>query len=173
MDALPDNIREEILQQESMARRYAELEASQGEFDLEDADADAPFEVDEELSVGQRHGLSGTSTSRTQKKPSGRIYFTPLSDKQGIAALIRLLFSPLTIGQREHIYHALQYMCNNKQSRIEIMSLMIAILHDCFIVKRPVQKVYTQICNRASANKDGKSSSSYLSVPHKYLLEYK
>ncbi|MCP8719720.1 MAG: DUF908 domain-containing protein [Asgard group archaeon] len=156
LDALPDNIREEILQQESMARRYAELEASQGEFDLEDADADAPFEVDEELSVGQRHGLSGTSTSRTQKKPSGRIYFTPLSDKQGIAALIRLLFSPLTIGQREHIYHALQYMCNNKQSRIEIMSLMIAILHDCFIVKRPVQKVYTQICNRASANKDGK-----------------
>ncbi|RCK55503.1 putative E3 ubiquitin-protein ligase TOM1 [Candida viswanathii] len=155
LDALPDNIREEILQQESMARRYAELEASQGDFDLEDADADVQFDVDDEH-VSDSRRSSATTTLRSQKKPSGRIFFTPLSDKQGIAALIRLLFSPLTIGQREHIYHALQYMCNNKQSRIEIMSLMIAILHDCFIMKRPVQKVYTQVCSRASGSKDGK-----------------
>ena len=36
------------------------------------------------------------------------------------------------------------------------MSLMIAILNDCFTNNRPAQKVYTQVCNKAGGNKDSK-----------------
>ncbi|KAL6452439.1 TOM1 Probable E3 ubiquitin-protein ligase TOM1 [Candida maltosa Xu316] len=158
LNALPDNIREEILQQESMARRYAELESNQADFEFEEAEEEDPFEVHSEINVPiSRRGSTVVQSGKNSKKNSGgKTFFTPLVDKQGIASLIRLLFSPLTIGQREHIYHALQFMCHNKQSRIEIMSLMIAILHECFTSKRPVQKVYTQICNRAGNNKDDK-----------------
>ena len=163
LDALPDNIRAEILQQETMARRFANFESSsaQDEFELDDAGEDDAFE-DADSNVrasGSRHSSTITAAAavtRAQKKSPGKVYFSPLVDKQGIAALIRLLFSPLTISQREHIYHALQYMCYNKQSRIEIMSLMIAILNDCFTNKRPAQKVYTQVCNKAGGNKDSK-----------------
>lgn len=158
LDALPDNIRTEILQQETMARRFANFESSsaQDEFEVDDAGEEDVFEDADDARPSGSGRSSSAATTRAQKKPAGKVYFSPLVDKQGIAALIRLLFSPLTISQREHIYHALQYMCYNKQSRIEIMSLMIAILNDCFTNNRPAQKVYTQVCNKAGGNKDSK-----------------
>ncbi|KAG7664643.1 TOM1 [[Candida] subhashii] len=152
LEALPDTIRDEILQQEAMQRRYRILEEHREEEGAEDGDDDMIQEFDAVPNAPSRRG----STVPTIKKVSKKVFFTPLVDKPGVSALIRLLFSPVSISQREYIYHSLQYMSNNKQTRIEIMSLMIAILHDCFTYQRPIEKIYSQVCNRANGSKDQK-----------------
>lgn len=151
LDALPGNIRDEILQLESLARRFSEWD------EPEDADVNADNVVDEEDEEQSRPQSSQNPSSQGGKKKSGKIFFTPLTDKNGIAAIIRLLFSPLSITQREQIYHALQYMCNNKHSRVEIMNMMLAILHEAFTNQRLMQKIYSQICSRALGGKEAKS----------------
>ncbi|CAI5756548.1 unnamed protein product [Candida verbasci] len=162
LDALPNSIREEILQQESMARRYAAFEESRTGFNHnEDEDEEEEEEEDFDMDVDERRGSSAAALlsgggiglgagnieprRENRKKNTNKVFFTPLVDKQGISSLVRLLFSPLPINQRENIYQALLYMCHNKQSRIEIMSLMIAVLNDGFTNQRPVQKIYLQI----------------------------
>ncbi|RLV95953.1 putative E3 ubiquitin-protein ligase TOM1 [Spathaspora sp. JA1] len=144
LEALPGHIRDEILQQEAMSRRYASFEQGLNEEEDErEEDDDDEEEEDEELIE-----FNG---SRRSSKSTKKVFFTPLVDRGGISSLIRLLFSPLSINQREHIYHTLHYMCHNKQSRIEIMNLMIAILYDCFTNLRPIEKIYNQVCNRAKS----------------------
>ncbi|KAI3404721.2 TOM1 [Candida oxycetoniae] len=165
LNALPGNIRDEILQQESFARRYAALEESREDF--ADAVADEVTEEDDHqdntLQSGQhQHQHPHTVNQKSQKR--GKIFFTPLSDKQGIAAILRLLFMPLTIPQREQIYQALHYMCFNKQSRIEIINSMLSVLHDTFTTQRPIQKVFSQVYNRAS-DKESKLKVPLNSTP--------
>ncbi|KAG5417155.1 TOM1 [Candida metapsilosis] len=152
LDALPGNIRDEILQSESLARRFSEWDEGRDEF--EDA-ADDNVADDEDDEHSRREG-SQIASSQEGKKKSGKIFFTPLMDKNGIAAIIRLLFSPLSINQREQIYHALQYMCNNKHSRAEIMNLMLAVLFEAFTNQRSMQKIYSQVCSRALGGKEVK-----------------
>ncbi|EGW33462.1 E3 ubiquitin protein ligase TOM1 [Spathaspora passalidarum NRRL Y-27907] len=157
LEALPGHIRDEILQQEAMTRRYASFEEGlnddeeTGDQEGEDEDEFMDFEV------GGSSSSRRASTAASAKKPSKKVFFTPLVDRPGISALIRLLFSPLSINQREHVYHSLHYLCHNKQSRIEIMSLLIAIVYDCFTNQRPIEKIYTQVCSRANGSKDIKS----------------
>ncbi|KAI5951781.1 TOM1 [Candida jiufengensis] len=178
LNALPGNIRQEILQQESLARRYSAFEGNRDEFSdaVEDHDEDDEDDHDEDIGnmiysmrpQSRRTSAAATSASvsasartlnsaeSSKKKSSGKIFFLPLVDKNGIAALVRLLFSPLSIIQREQIYHALQYICHNKQSRIETMNLMIAILHDIFTSQKSIQKIYSQLCSRALGGKEVK-----------------
>ncbi|KAI5957642.1 TOM1 [Candida theae] len=165
LDALPGNIRDEILQSESLARRFSEWDENRDEFEDaaadHDDDDDDDGEEEEEGEEGAEHSRpqssSNPSTQTTGRKKSGKIFFTPLVDKNGIAAIIRLLFSPLSINQREQIYHALQYMCNNKHSRAEIINMMVAVLHEAFTNQRSMQKIYSQICSRALGGKEVKS----------------
>lgn len=155
LDALPGNIRDEILQLESLARRFSEWGEHQDDFE----DASGGNEVDDQDDEQSRPQSSQAASSSQvdKRKSSGKIFFTPLTDRNGVAAIIRLLFSPLTINQREQIYHTLQYMCNNKHSRVEIVNMMLAILHDAFTNQRLMQKIYTQVCNRALGGKEVKS----------------
>jgi E3 ubiquitin-protein ligase HUWE1 len=142
LDALPDQIREEILQHESMARRLSSLEER----------------FDDEFEVAGEDEFSQDSEELDQKKEKkkSKVFFTPLVDRQGISSIIRLLFAPLSLNQREVIYNSLHYLCNNKHSRIEIMGLLIAILYDALINKRTTDKLYSQISARASGQKDVK-----------------
>ncbi|CUM53216.1 unnamed protein product [Debaryomyces tyrocola] len=165
LDALPEQIREEILQQESMARRFSTLEDEMTypdvdedeDEDLEDEDegeSTNPFVLPSSGSAGsnrRRSTVAGDSTSESSKK-SKKVFFTPLVERSGVAALIRLLFIPLPINQREYIHQALQYLCKSKQSRAEIMGLLIAILQDGLINQRSIEKVYSQVCLKAKTS---------------------
>ncbi|ODV78923.1 uncharacterized protein CANTADRAFT_65601 [Suhomyces tanzawaensis NRRL Y-17324] len=152
LDALPDQIREEILQQESMARRFSSL----GDMRFEDDDEG---DEDDEGDLADDNGeanLDGSAASKKTEKAK-KVFFTPLVDKQGVASLIRLLFTPLSLSQREQLSHTLEYLCQSKQTRIEVMGLLVAILHDGLAGHKAVEKMYSQVCNRAlTGAKDAK-----------------
>ncbi|KAI5958943.1 TOM1 [Candida pseudojiufengensis] len=183
LNALPSSIREEILQQESLARRYAAFEENGNEFEDAMADPEENEDEDEEIeeyvdniiqssaprsrrsSAAVTTNSTANDSTKSKKKSNSKIFFLPLVDKNGIAALIRLLFSPLSINQRESIYHALEYMCHNKQSRLEIMNIMIGALNDLFTNNKSLQKIYSQLCSRALGGKDVKSRVPSNSTP--------
>lgn len=164
LDALPDQIREEILQQESMARRFSTLE---DDITYPDAEDDVNDDLEEEsesesinpfvlASTGnsnstRRRSTTGGDSAVEVPKKSKKVFFTPLIERSGVAALVRLLFIPLPINQREYIHQALLYLCKNKQSRAEIMGLLIAILQDGLANQRSIEKVYLQVCLKAKA----------------------
>ncbi|CAK9440605.1 uncharacterized protein LODBEIA_P46400 [Lodderomyces beijingensis] len=161
LNALPGNIRDEILQQESFARRYAALEEAREDFE------DAVDNADERESstTGDRQSRRPSMVAEKQQpRKSGKIFFTPLVDKQGIASIVRLLFSTLSIPQREQIYQALHYMCHSKESRVEIIDLILSVLHDGFTTSRSLQRVYSQVHSRAGG-KDVKVKTPVNTTP--------
>lgn len=148
LNALPDQIREEILQQESMNRRFSNSDRFADE-ESED------FDNEEELSSRLDVDVGPAEVKKDRK--SKKVFFTPLVDRQGISSITRLLFAPLTLNQREVIYNTLNFLCHNKQSRFEIMGMLISILYDALINKRTTEKLFNQISIRALGQKDGKS----------------
>lgn len=158
LDALPDNIRDEILQQESMARRLSSIENLRfGDEEYDEDTGDEGGEGAEENPFQDAEG--GNISSESPKGPSRKskkVFFTPLIDRQGVSSLVRLLFAPISMSQREHIFHTLQYISKSKQTRMEVMGLMIAILHDGLTNHRSFDKIYSQICGRVSGHKENK-----------------
>lgn len=165
LEALPDQIREEILQQEAMARRFSSgrlgfLEADDDDdpaSDLEDdedqeGERDGPLAMSNGTSIyppGRRPATDGDKSSAKKRKT----FSTPLIDKLGVASVVRLLFVPQPFQQRTHIYSTLSQLCNNKQTRAEAMSLLIAILNDALHSQKALDKLFVLICNRASSRR--------------------
>lgn len=165
LDALPEQIREEILQQENVARRFSIMDDMRfGEEEFEEIDENSNIEDDTEINnentlVSNLAGANSTQKKKNEnKKPC---FFTPLLEKQGISSIVRLLFVPQSIMQREFIHHALQYLCYSKQSRVEIMGILLTILHEG-INQRSMEKIYSQISFRSSGIK-----GSNLQIPIK------
>ncbi|KAG2736502.1 hypothetical protein G9P44_000592 [Scheffersomyces stipitis] len=150
LNALPDQIRDEILQQEELARDYGIHER---------LDSGESEDEQEEWYEEPRFYSRNEETEETKKPKSRKVFYTPLVDRQGVSALVRILFAPLTINQRENVFHTLQYLCYSKQTRLEVMSMLIAILHECFTNQRTIEKIYAQICSRASGSKEIKKHS--------------
>ncbi|KAK6458615.1 E3 ubiquitin protein ligase TOM1 [Scheffersomyces xylosifermentans] len=155
LDALPEQIREEILQQEELARDYVIHErGGRG-----NGDGTAERWYDDTGFYPRHDGNSFPSNQSSAgnilgKSKSKKVFFTPLVDRQGVSALVRLLFAPLSIHQREHVYHTLQYVCYSKQTRVEVMSMLIAVVHEGLTNQRSIERIYSQICSRASGQKD-------------------
>lgn len=160
LEALPDQIRDEILQQEAMARRFSsgrlgflevdDNEDSELEDDADDTEIDrsGPLVLDSGATIyppGRRQDAQDDSSVPKRRKT----FSVPLVDKAGVASIIRLLFVPQAFHQRTHIYSALSQNCNNKQTRAEVMSLLIAILNDALHSQKALEKLYSLICGRA------------------------
>lgn len=165
LEALPDQIREEILQQEAMARRFSSGRLGFLEADEED---DGASELDDEEDVEAERSEPIAMSAGTTIYPPGRrptnegdrttpkkrkTFSTPLIDKLGVASVVRLLFVPQPFQQRTHIYSTLSQLCNNKQTRAEAMSLLIAILNDALHSQKALEKLFNLICNRATSKK--------------------
>lgn len=174
LDALPDQIREEILQQEAMARRF-----SSGRLGFLEADEDDDSEIEEdEDEETERHdpivmnsgvaiyppGRRANNQGNGSLPKKHKTFSTPLIDKAAVASLARLLFIPQPFHQRSHIYSTLSQLCNNKQTRAEVMSLLIAILNDALHSQKALEKLFYVICGRAS-NKKSQDESTKKSFP--------
>lgn len=134
LNALPQQIREEILHLETISRNFARYDEDAE--DLESVDSVESLEAPE-----------------IPTKKGRKILFTPMVDRQGVASLLRLIFTPLTINQREHIYHTLYYLCFNKQTRVEIMGLLIAILNEGLQNQKSIERMYSQVMGPALGTK--------------------
>lgn len=154
MDALPELIRD-MIQQESLGGRYSIDGFRYGAFDDDNVD-----ELEEGSEIEEPDGWhpidligestrADTSTTTEPKKPKKTTFSTPLVDRAAVASLVRLLFAPRPITQREYVYHTLLHVCNNLQTRAEVMSILIAILHDGLVSQRALERVFTQVSAKA------------------------
>ncbi|KAL3237531.1 E3 ubiquitin-protein ligase TOM1 [Nakaseomyces bracarensis] len=95
-------------------------------------------------------------TEGDDKKKNGRIYFLPLVDRAGIAALMKAIFISQPYIQRE-VYHELFYrLCSSKQNRGDIINVLLFILSEAINDQASLEKVYNSISARAV----GKPTSS-------------
>lgn len=154
LDALPEHIREEIMQQESFAQRL-----TGGGFRYGENDDIEESEEESEAGLGHTSEILGQTPGEEEpKKKKLKNFTSPLIDRTGVASLVRLLFAPQPVNQREHIYLTLLLMCNNKQTRADIMSLLIAILYDGLNGQKSLERVFEQISSKAEHLKSRRSS---------------
>ncbi|KAK6464491.1 E3 ubiquitin protein ligase TOM1 [Scheffersomyces coipomensis] len=148
--ALPDQIREEILQQET----FGEIAFDDGSFD-EDLDEQPEEESD------------GVEKEKPKDVRPKKVLFTPLLEKHGVYSLVRLLFAPLTASHRQSVYSTLECICRNKQSRMEFLNLIIAIVHEGLSNQKSIEKIYSVICFKALGNvgNDQKDSKKSFKLP--------
>ncbi|KAM9914786.1 hypothetical protein OXX69_000314 [Metschnikowia pulcherrima] len=168
LDALPEQIRNEILQQESMTRRFSSegfgLFRDEDELDSEMEEEYELAEVMEEDGTGEAHNENTVSHESEQivvpakKKKS---FSVPLIDRAGVASLIKLLFLPRPINQREHIYSTLVSICNNKSTRADVVSMLIAVLHDGLVSQKALEKMFSQVASKAKKNDQQIVSESF------------
>ena len=202
LEALPPEIREELLQQEAQERRRREREdarrqqqTSGGGPRAEDMDP-ASFlasldptlrqhvlaEQDEEMLAhlppeiaaearalgGDRtmHRFAGMPGRRTPgltrlldprnavRRPSP-IRKTPkkqvvrMLDKAGVATLLRLIFAPQQGSSRESFNAVLRHISENRQTRAEVVTLLLSILQDGSFDVGAVERSFTQLSLRA------------------------
>lgn len=149
LDALPDQIRDDILRQESIARRFSVDRSRHEDESVEELDYDGN-EHDSRIVFGRPGDWLPTNEAPESEAPSKKKTFaTPIIDRSGVASLVRLLFLPKPINQREQIYKAILLVCNNKQTRTEVVSMLIAILHDGLLTQKSLEKSFAYISSKA------------------------
>lgn len=148
LDALPDNIRNEILQQELMARRFSGL--SDPRFDSGDIDDEEDDDMHTAHSIVLPSSLEGAPRVPEPVLKAKKTYVTLLMGRLGVAAVIRLLFVPQLLVKRECIYQALHYICNNKQSRTDVMNYLVALLYDGLNTRKPLDKLMALVDSRVT-----------------------
>lgn len=146
LDALPDAIREEILAQEAMSTRFPNA-------------ADSAAGDITTLAPDERG--DGAGRDAKDKKEKQKTFFTPLVDRFGVASLIRFVFVPQSFQGRRTLYELLGQLCINKQSRVEVLGFLVAILQDGLGDQQSLEKTFHQICSKAR----GTTGSLYNSAP--------
>jgi E3 ubiquitin-protein ligase HUWE1 len=193
LDALPPEIREELLAQEAQERRRREREENRrrnqshtvapqaDEMDpadflasldpnlraavLTDFDEDTlrglPAEIAAEARAmggdrrlhqfndfGYRRGdRRGQPEDPSQKKKSRPC--VQMLDKAGVATLLRLMFIPQQGSAKQSLSSILRYVCENRQNRAEVISILLSILQDGSADVNAVEKSFAQLSIRA------------------------
>lgn len=100
----------------------------------------------------------------TAKKPQRRTVVQML-DKAGIATLLRLMFVPQQGTARHALNGILRDICENKQNRIETVSMLLSILQDGSADTTAIDRSFAQLSLRARQVGSGKSSQTPKRVP--------
>lgn len=153
LDALPVRIREDILNHERLTRLV-----------------DGLFNLDSNRGDDDRSDLEETDSNeqpkKNEKEPAKKkIFHTPLIDRSGVASLVRLLYVPVPINQREGIYKALVSVCHNKQTRIETVNMLLAVLCDGLSSQRSLRRSFNQLTQRSTGFSKDKVAQLGFTLP--------
>lgn len=85
---------------------------------------------------------------REQKKPQRR-QIVQMLDKAGIATLLRLMFMPLQGSGRSQLNDILHNVSENRQNRVEVISLLLSILQDGSGDMNAIERSFAQLSLRA------------------------
>lgn len=159
LEAIPENLREEILDQETAESRFSNIIHSMHQQE-DEPDLDEDMISDDEEGEGIDTNASSQQRDEIDKKRSVRTYFSPLVDRAGIAAIMKSAFISQPYVQRE-IYHELFYrLCSSKQSRSDIINILLIILTEGVINQHSLEKVYNLICSRVHGPSKAQGSTS-------------
>lgn len=82
------------------------------------------------------------------KKPQRR-QIVQILDKAGVATLLRLMFMPLQGNARHQLHDILHNVCENRQNRVETISLVLSILQDGSLDAAAIERSFAHLSLRA------------------------
>ena len=122
-----------------------------------------------------RHGRNRTDNRTdverqlTHKKPPKK-KVPQILDKPGVATMLRLMFLPVQGSTRQSLNEILKDICENRQSRAEVISILLTILQDGSAGNGTVERSLNQLTNRAK-NKDLSKSPQTKKTQSSHALE--
>lgn len=84
------------------------------------------------------------------KKPQRR-QIVQMLDKAGVATLLRLMFMPLHGNARHQLNDILHNVCENRQNRSEVISLLLSVLQDGSVDSSAIERSFSHLSLRAKA----------------------
>ncbi|CAN9169589.1 unnamed protein product [Alternaria alternata] len=93
-------------------------------------------------------GYISSTTSAIDEKKKTRPCVQML-DKAGVATLLRLMFIPQQGSAKGSLSSILRYVCENRQNRAEVISILLSILQDGSADVNAVEKSFAQLSIRA------------------------
>ncbi|KAH6618976.1 hypothetical protein C7974DRAFT_40133 [Boeremia exigua] len=94
-----------------------------------------------------RSGRRGQTDDPTQKKKARPC--VQMLDKAGVATLLRLMFIPQQGSAKSSLSSILRYVCENRQNRAEVISILLSILQDGSADVNAVERSFAQLSLRA------------------------
>ena len=95
----------------------------------------------------QRGGRRGQPDDPSQKKKARPC--VQMLDKAGVATLLRLMFIPQQGSAKSSLSSILRYVCENRQNRAEVISILLSILQDGSADVNAVERSFAQLSLRA------------------------
>ncbi|KAI1912667.1 E3 ubiquitin-protein ligase tom1 [Ophidiomyces ophidiicola] len=107
-----------------------------------------------QFEIGRANPRSRAEVSHQTEgaKKSQRKQIVQMLDKAGVATLLRLMFMPLQGNARHHLNDILHNVCQNRQNRIEVLSLLLLILQDGSADISAVERSFVQLSLRAKTS---------------------
>jgi E3 ubiquitin-protein ligase HUWE1 len=95
----------------------------------------------------QRNEPSGEQEPKKQQ----RRQIVQMLDKAGVATLLRLMFMPLHGNARHQLNDILHNVCENRQNRSEVISLLLSVLQDGSVDSTAIERSFSHLSLRAKA----------------------
>ncbi|CAG8537775.1 15360_t:CDS:10, partial [Funneliformis caledonium] len=105
--------------------------------------------------VRSRTIASTTPAVPTPKKPTIQRDAMKLVDTSGLATLIRLLFLPQPLGNKNLLHKLLLNLCENSKTRGELISMLLSVLYDGSGDVAAVDKSFAQMSLRTKSTSKG------------------
>ncbi|KZF19822.1 hypothetical protein L228DRAFT_270601 [Xylona heveae TC161] len=100
--------------------------------------------------INRAHVLdSGDNAADEANRKQQRKQVVQMLDKSGVATLLRLMFIPLQGSARHTLNGILQNVCENRQNRAEVISMILHILQDGSVDISAVERSFAHLSIRA------------------------
>ncbi|KAF1938115.1 hypothetical protein EJ02DRAFT_32594 [Clathrospora elynae] len=93
---------------------------------------------------GDRRGQPDDPTQKKKARPC-----VQMLDKSGVATLLRLMFIPQQGSAKTSLSSILRYVCENRQNRAEVISMLLSILQDGSADVNAVERSFAHLSIRA------------------------
>lgn len=84
-----------------------------------------------------------------EPKKAQRRQIVQMLDKAGVATLLRLMFMPLQGNARHQLNDILHNVCENRQNRGEVISLLLSVLQDGSVDSSAIERSFSHLSLRA------------------------
>ena len=103
-----------------------------------------------DMSAVEHRPRNDTADGQEPKKPQRR-QIVQMLDKAGVATLLRLMFMPLQGNTRHQLNDILHNVCENRQNRSEVISLLLSVLQDGSVDSSAIERSFSHLSLRAKA----------------------
>nr|KAK5448968.1 E3 ubiquitin-protein ligase tom1 [Exophiala xenobiotica] len=100
--------------------------------------------------MGERDGREAR-TNEDGAQRDGKRQIIQMADKSGVATLLRLMFIPQQGSLRTNLWHILRNICGNRQTRFEVINLLLVVLKEGSTDVSAVERSLANLSLRAKA----------------------